>query len=55
MRCKKNPVMSHGMKNPRGLKLGRYAVDVIDLNEYLSVLPGEKASDKNCETELNKI
>ena len=26
-----------------------------DLNEYLAVFPGEKASDKICETELNEI
>ena len=28
---------------------------MIGINEYLSVLPGVKASDKICETQLNEI
>ena len=33
------------MRNPRGLKVRRYAAFLIDLNEYLDVFPGEKSSD----------
>ena len=44
-----------GMKNPCGLKVRRFTDRMIDLNEYLYVFPGAKASDKTCETELNEI
>ena len=44
-----------GMKNPCGLKVRRCTDFMIYLNEYLSVFPGAKASDKTCETELNEI
>ena len=44
-----------GMKNPCGLKVRRCTDCMIDLNKYLSVFPGAKASDKTCETELNEI
>ena len=43
------------MKNLCGLKVRRYTDCMIDLNEYLYVFPGAKASDKTCEMELNEI
>ena len=43
------------MKNPCGLKLRRYTDRMIDLNKYLYVFPGAKASDKTCEMKLNEI
>ena len=43
------------MKKPPGIKVRSYAACIIDLNEYLSVLPGAKESDKICEMELKEI
>ena len=37
--------MLHGMRKPRGLKVRRYAAPMIDINEYLDVLPGANASE----------
>ena len=50
---KQNRAMRRGMRKLRVLKVRRYAVCMIDLNKYLAVLPGAKASDKICETDLN--
>ena len=36
-----------------GLKLKRYGASLIDLNVYLAVFPGSKASDKKFETGFN--
>ena len=36
------------------LKVGRYTAQMINLNKYLAVLPGEKAIDKICEMEFNE-
>ena len=38
MRCR--------MRNPRELKVRRYAARMIDINEYLSALSGANASEK---------
>ena len=46
--------MSGVISNPRGLKLRRYSDRLIYINKYLDVLPGTKASEKNCVTELNE-
>ena len=43
------------MSKPRGLKERQHAARLIDINKYLAVLPGEKASEKTCVTELNKM
>ena len=48
-------MVRHGIRKPRVLKVRCYADHMNDLNEYLAVFPGEKASDKICETELNKM
>ena len=47
--------MRFGMREPCSLNGGRYVARVIDLNEYLSSFPGEKAGGKTYETELNEI
>ena len=44
--------MRHGMRNPHGLKVRRYAARLIDLNEYLALLPWEKLTYKIGVTEL---
>ena len=46
--------MRRGMGKLRGLKVICYADCIIEFNEYLDVLPGEKASEKIFETELDK-
>ena len=43
------------MRKPHELKVRHYADRMIDLNEYLAVFPGAKASKKIGETELDKI
>ena len=43
------------MSNPHSLKVIRYSARMIYINEYLDVLPGARASEKICETELNEI
>ena len=50
---KQNCAMLLRMKKPPGIKVRSYAACIIDLNEYLSVLPVAKESDKICETEFN--
>ena len=55
MLCKKKRVMCHEMKKLHGLKVIRYADCMIYLNEYLSMLPREKASYNFFEMELNAI
>ena len=52
---KQNHAMRCGMRNTRGLKGRCYAASLIDLNDYLDVLPGVKISDKMCVAELNEI
>ena len=37
--------MCRGTRKPRGLKIRRYAACLVDLNEYLAVLPEAKISD----------
>ena len=41
------------MMNPNGLKVRRYSASMIDLNNYLVVFPGAKASEMFCDTELD--
>ena len=36
-----------GMRTPRELKLRRFADHMIDINEYLTVFPGAKESEKS--------
>ena len=43
------------MRKPCGLEVRRYAACMIDIKDYLDFFPGAKASEKNCETELNEI
>ena len=45
--------MHYGMSNTRVLKVRRYADRLIDLNEYVTLFPGEMASGFSCVTELN--
>ena len=52
---KKICAMRHGIRNPRSLKVRRYAACLIDLNEYLDVLHGAKISNCFGVTELNEI
>ena len=40
----------HGMRNLHKLKLRFYAPSKVELNGYLTVLPGDKVSDKIGET-----
>ena len=47
--------MRRRMRNPCGLKVKRYTDDLIDLNEYLDLLPGEIMSSKIEVIELNDI
>ena len=46
--------MRRCMKNPRIVKVRRYAARLIDLNEYLSSFPGATMADKMGVSELNK-
>ena len=43
------------MRKSHKLKVRCYAARLIDINEYLSVLPGVKAGNNISETELNEI
>ena len=47
--------MLHIIKKSRGLKLILYDDYMIGINYHFSTLHGTKASDKICETEMNKI
>ena len=47
--------MRRGKRKPQELKVRRYDDRMIELNEYLALLPGAKASDKFFEMELNGI
>ena len=38
--------MHRGTRNPRKLKERYYAACMVEINEYLAALPGEKASEK---------
>ena len=51
----KKSVMPLRTGNPHRLKIIHYNTHLIDLNRYLAVFPGAKASDKICETDLNEI
>ena len=42
----KNRTMRRGMRKPRSFKVRCYAARLVDLNEYLHVLPGENISEK---------
>ena len=46
---KQNHTMHRGMRNPRGLKVRRYAARLICPSEYLAVLLRVKASDQICD------
>ena len=50
---KQKRVMHLGMKKPRSLTIRRYAVRLIDLNEYLASFPGATLTDKIGVTKLN--
>ena len=52
---KQKRAMRHCMKKPHILKVRRYAVRLIDLNEYLASFPGSTIADKMGVTELNEI
>ena len=52
---KQNLAMLRCMKNPRRLKVKRYAVHLVCLNEYLASFPGATMSNKMGITELNGI
>ena len=43
------------MRNPRELKVRRYAARLIGINEYFFAFPGEKSSFNIVETKLNKL
>ena len=45
--------MRHEMSKPRRLKVRRYVYSLIDLHDYLDVLPGENISEQICVAELN--
>ena len=47
--------MRRWIRNPRGLKVRRYADHLIELNKYLASLPGSDMDEKNGMTELNEI
>ena len=52
---KKKRMIICGIRKPRKLKARLYAAHIIELNEYLSIFPGEKASSNFFERELNEI
>ena len=52
---KQERTMHRCMKKPCILKVRRYAVRLIDLNEYLTSFPGAIMADKICVTEINEI
>ena len=47
--------MRRCMKNPRRLKVRRYAACLVDLNEYLASFPVATMADNMGVTELNEI
>ena len=52
---KQKCVMHQGMRNLCNLNIRRYADCMIDLNKYLAVFIGSRASDKICEMQLNEF
>ena len=46
--------MCRGTRKPRELKVRRYAECMVDLNGYLDILTGPKASKEIGETKLDK-
>ena len=52
---KKNHATERGMRKSHKLKVSCYAVIMGELNGYLDIFPGSKASDIFRETELNEI
>ena len=48
-------MMRHRMRNPHGLQVRRYVARFIELDEYLTALPGEKISELFCVMELNEF
>ena len=47
--------MRCGMRKPPSLKVIPYSARLIDINKFLAVFPGAKASYKICVTEINKL
>ena len=43
-----------GMRKLHGIKVRRYDDHMIDIDEYLDVLPGAKKTEKSCVTKLYK-
>ena len=52
---KQKRAMRRGMRKPRSLKVGRYAVRLIELNEYLDFFPAGTLYEKIRLNELNEI
>ena len=52
---KQKRVMRRETSKPRGLKVRRYTDSLIDINEYLAVLHGEKVGEMFFMTELNQM
>ena len=52
---KQNHAMRRGMRKMRGLKVRRYAARLIDLNEYLYLLPGAQLTESISVREINGI
>ena len=52
---KQTHVMRCGMRKPPSLKVIPYSARLIDINKFLAVFPGAKASYKICVTEINKL
>ena len=52
---KQKRAMRCGMRKPHVIKVRRYAARLIDLNEYLDLLPRANLTDKFGMTKLNNI
>ena len=53
MRCKKREYDAPQNEEATRFKVRRYADRMIDIDKYLYVVPGAKASERTCETDLN--
>ena len=51
---KQKCAMRRGMRNPHGLKVRRYSACLVDLNEYLAVLPVDNISEMFCVMDPNE-
>ena len=49
----KKSVMRRGMRKPRGVKVIQYISCMVDINEYLTVLPGGKTRNKIGKSQLH--